>query len=672
MGKEFEISNNIYKEMLNKAKDIIFLSDENGNIVYANEEAIKCYGYSPEEFLRLNVADLRSEKKLDLIKQQFNKAKSQGIKFETIHYKKDKSAFPVETNAIGVEINNKIYVISIIRDITKRREDEQNIRYLANIVESTKDAIFAYDLNGIFTSCNDAVEKIYGYSKDEILGKHMSLVMTDINDDSERILTSIRNNEVIELVRRARKRKDGTKVYVSVQVSPIKDIEGNIIGASAISRDISSIMFKEQELAQKYEELSTLYEELTALNEELTANEEELRTNYIELELASAQAEKASLAKSQFLANMSHELRTPMNGIIGIAELLSYTELNSEQTEYIQILKSSSEHLLDIINDLLDISKIEAGKFQLNKCKFNLRSNMDKLLRQVSFMASNKGVEIMCSIDPLIGYEYIGDEVRLNQVLLNLINNAIKFTEEGHIYVRLKKVHETGKNLIIEFSIEDTGIGIAESFRSDIFKMFTQADYSHTRRFGGAGLGLAISKDIVRLMDGDIWFESEEAKGSTFYFTANFSKAAMENAENIANISTSPASINSGKILVAEDNDINQKIISEYLKNLEYSFKLVGNGQEVIDEIMNKEYDLILMDVQMPVLNGIETTKEIRQCEKGTGMHIPIIAMTAYVMAGDRENLMTCGMDDYIAKPFDINTLGGILKKYINSKASGV
>jgi PAS domain S-box-containing protein len=672
MGKEFEIVSNIYEEMLNKAKDIIFLSDENGNIVYANEEAIKCYGYTPEEFLRLNVADLRSEKKLDLIKQQFNKAKAQGIKFETVHFKKDRSRFPVETNAIGIEINNRMYVISIIRDITKRRIDEQNIRYLASIVESSQDAIFAYDLNGIFTSCNDAVEKIYGFSKEEILGKHISMVMTDSNDDSERILRCIKNNEVVELERRARQRKDGAKIYVSVQVSPIKDIEGNIIGASAISRNISNIMIKEQELAQKYEELSALNEELTALNEELTANEEELRTNYIELELASNRAEKASLAKSQFLTNMSHELRTPMNGIIGIAELLSYTELSREQIEYIQILKSSSEHLLDIINDLLDISKIEAGKLQLNNSKFNLRSNIDKLIRQVSFMASNNGVEIMCSIDPLIGYEYIGDEVRLNQVLINLINNAIKFTEEGHIYVRLKKVYETRENVMIEFSIEDTGIGIAESFRSDIFKMFTQAEYSHTRRFGGTGLGLAISKEIVRLMDGDIWFESEEGKGSTFYFTANISKAAIENVVNDTNIAASVNHANGGKILVAEDNDINKKIISEYLKNLKYSYKLVGNGQEIIDELMSDEYDLILMDVQMPVLNGIETTKEIRRCEEGSGMHMPIIAMTAHAMAGDRENLIACGMDDYIAKPFDINTLRSKLKKYINAKASGV
>lgn len=543
--------------------------------------------------------------------------------------------------------------------------DEQNIRYLANIVESSHDAIFGYNLNGIITSCNNSAEKIYGYSKDEMIGKHISLVMTDVNDDSDRILQDIRNNESIELNRRLRKRKDGSKVYVSVKVSPIKDIKGDIIGASAISRDITNIIVKEQELAQKYEELTSLNEELTALNEELIANEEELRTNYIELEEASERAEKASIAKNQFLANMSHELRTPMNGIIGIGELLSYTELTSEQIEYIQILKSSSEHLLKIINDLLDISKIEAGKFKLNNLKFNLRNNMDKLLRQVSFMARNQGLEVMCSIDPLIGYWFIGDEVRLNQVLINLINNSIKFTKEGHIFVRMRKIDETKESIKLEFSVEDTGIGIPESFRNDIFKIFTQADYSNTRSFGGTGLGLAISKELVKMMDGDIWFESEEGNGSTFYFTVNLKRAGIGSTENDISRAQMVNDIIDIKILVAEDNDINKKIVSGFLRNLNYEFESVENGSEVINALKSRSYDLILMDVQMPILNGIETTEIIRKCEENTGSHVPIIAMTAHAMPGDKEKLIASGMDDYIAKPFDLYTLNDVIKKYI-------
>jgi PAS domain S-box-containing protein len=655
----------LHKDMLNKAKDIILLLDEDGKIIYANIEASKCYDYTIEELLSMNITDLRSEKKIELAMQQFDIVKQQGIEFETMHYKKDRTSFPVELKAIGVEINNKKYAFNIIRDITRRRSDEQHIRYLADIVESSHDAIFGYNLNGIVTSCNNSAEKIYGYSKAEIVGQHISLVMTDVNDDSDRILQDIRNNESIELNRRLRKRKDGRKVYVSVKVSPIKDIKGDIIGASAISRDITNIMAKEQELAQKYEELTSLNEELTALNEELIANEEELRINYIELEEASERAEKASIAKNQFLANMSHELRTPMNGIIGIGELLGYTELTSEQIEYIQILKSSSEHLLEIINDLLDISKIEAGKLKLNNLKFNLRTDMDKLLRQISFMARNQGLEVMCSIDPLIGCWFIGDEVRLNQVLINLINNSIKFTKEGHIFVRLRKVDETKESIKLEFSVEDTGIGIAEDFRNDIFKTFTQADYSNTRSFGGTGLGLAISKELVKMMDGDIWFESEEGNGSTFYFTVNLKKVEMVSTDNGVSRSLIVDDIMDTKILVAEDNDINKKIISGFLRNLNYEFELVENGREVINALKSRSYDLILMDVQMPILNGIETTEIIRKCEENTGAHVPIIAMTAHAMSGDKENLIASGMDDYIAKPFDLYTLNDVIKKYI-------
>jgi PAS domain S-box-containing protein len=655
----------LYKDMLNKAKDIILLLDEDGKIIYANIEATKCYDYTIEELLNMNIADLRSEKKMELAMQEFDIVKQRGIEFETMHYNKDRASFPVELKAIGLEINNKKYAFNIIRDITRRRNDEEHIRYLANIVKSSQDAIIGYDLNGIITSCNNATEKIYGYAKAELVGKHISLLMTDVNDDSERILQVIKNNNNIELDRRIRRRKDGSKVFVSVQVSPIKDIRGYIIGASAISRDITNIMVKEQELAQKYEELTTLNEELTALNEELTANEEELRANYIELELTSEKAEKANIAKNQFLANMSHELRTPMNGIMGIAELMGYTEINTEQREYVQVLKSSSEHLLEIINDLLDISKIEAGKLQLNNYRFNLRNNIDKLLRQVSFTARNKGLEIMCSIDPLIGYEFIGDEVRLNQVLINLINNSIKFTKEGHIYVRLKKTDESKNSVRLEFSVEDTGIGIPEHFRKDIFKTFTQAEYSNTRSFGGTGLGLAISKELVKMMDGDIWYESEEGNGSKFYFTVCLNKVEMESTEEDICKPLLVNNITDTKILVAEDNDINKKIISGFLRNLEYKFELVENGREVIDALKSRSYNLILMDVQMPILNGIETTEIIRKCEENTGVHVPIIAMTAHTMSGDKENLIATGMDDYIAKPFDLNKLNDIIKKYI-------
>ena len=427
--------------------------------------------------------------------------------------------------------------------------------------------------------------------------------------------------------------------------------------------DISDIKKKEVDLHEKYEELSSVYEELTA-------TEEELRQNYKELEAAHEIAEKANRAKSQFLANMSHELRTPLNGILGFAQLLEFTKLSNDQKESLLMIENSANNLLELINDILDLSKIEAGKAELKQEKFDIYKLIHYITRNLTILAKDKGIEIMYYLDPLISKELIGDELRLKQILNNLISNAVKFTEHGHIYFRVKQISRTLEETKLEFSVEDTGKGIEESFKKEIFNKFAQEETTYTKKYGGTGLGLAISKEYVKMMNGEIGVESEIGKGSNFHFTAVLKN--VSNEDNISNEQKDPSSEkkfrNDRCILIVEDNDINLKIVSAFLKKLNYRYKCVYNGKEAIEYLEKNKTDLILMDIQMPVLNGYDTTKIIRDNEKKMGEHKVIIAMTAYAMEGDKTKFIDYGMDDYISKPFDIETLDGIISKHINKR----
>lgn len=421
--------------------------------------------------------------------------------------------------------------------------------------------------------------------------------------------------------------------------------------------DITEAKNREKELSDKYRELSVVYQKLAAI-------EEELRANYNELKEANEKVIKANKAKNQFLANMSHELRTPLNGILGFTQLLQLSDINEEQREELDMIESSSKYLLKLINSILDLSKIDAGKIELSYNRFDFKEQMDLVIKEMMLLAENKDIQIMYFIDPLINKELIGDIIRLRQILNNLINNAVKFTETGYIFFNVKKVYSNAGETKLEFSVEDTGKGISDEFKNRIFSEFTQEEDIYTKNYGGTGLELAISKRLVILMGGDIWVESEKGKGSKFYFTLVFRNFQNENQiSSKMNIGTDR--INNNKfILIAEDNEINLKIISAYLKKLNYKFKLVKNGIEAVNFLDKNKADIVLMDIQMPVLDGIDAVRIIRDREKLTGKHQIIIAMTAYVMAGDREKLLESGMDGYISKPFDMEALSETLSRW--------
>lgn len=421
--------------------------------------------------------------------------------------------------------------------------------------------------------------------------------------------------------------------------------------------DITDNKKRENELIEKYEELQAVYEELSA-------TEEELRSNYLQLEKAKQQVEKADKAKSQFLANMSHELRTPLNGILGCTQLLKISNLSEEQKESVKIIENSSNNLLNLVNDILDLTKIDFGKIKIDYQKFDFVELMDYVIKDLNLLSLGKDIEIIYNIDPYISRELIGDSFRLKQVLNNLISNAVKFTEHGHIYLKVLQLDRTLDETKLKFIVKDTGKGIKEDFKKEVFNKFTQEDSSYSKKYGGTGLGLAISKELVKMMGGEMGFDSKTNSGSMFYFTSVLKNVSEKNNTTNKKEKHVIMSKSSKNILVVEDNEINLKIVSTYLKELNYKFVCVHNGQEAIDYLENNKADIILMDIQMPILNGYEATKIIREKEKNTGEHKTIIAQAAYVMEGDSKKNYDCGMDGYICKPFEIEALAEILNKY--------
>lgn len=395
----------------------------------------------------------------------------------------------------------------------------------------------------------------------------------------------------------------------------------------------------------------------------------EIRT--ADLREARDRAEAACKAKSAFLANMSHELRTPMNGIIGFSSVLSYGKLMEEQKECVEMIKNSSIHLLELINDMLEFVRIEAKKITLNIKPFDIRDLVKNSISLLNEQFKNKNIKVFYEIDSSIDYNLSGDPLRIKQILINLLTNAIKFTPEGKIIIKAAQVDKTYKTAVIALSVIDEGIGIPSDKIDEIFEMFHQLDSSTTRRHGGTGLGLSIIKGLVELMNGKITVKSEVGKGSSFtveipfeIFTKPLNSASEKTF--IPNVYKSDTAVN---IILAEDDEASCLLLKSLAKRFGWNIKIAGNGADAVEFYLTGGFDAILMDGQMPEMDGFDATTKIRELESGTGKRIPIIALTAYAMEGDREKFIAAGMDDYITKPIDnIDTFYNTVMKYIAKK----
>jgi PAS domain S-box-containing protein len=663
-------------------------------------------------------------------------------------------------------------------DITERKQaaDELNRQkqYFESLVFNSPVAVVIMGDNEKITSCNPAFEQLYGYRSDEALGINIdSLISTPESATEAAAYTQQAMLGPVHGIGK-RKRKDGSLVDVEVLGVPVI-VDGQKIGALAIYHDIS------------------------------------------ELTRARQEAEKANRAKSEFLANMSHEIRTPMNGVKGMLELALDTQLTPEQTDYLQTSLHSAEALLSLLNDILDFSKIEAGRLELESINFSLRNTIEDVAYTLAKRAQDKGLEMACLVDPDLASDLRGDPGRLRQILVNLVGNAIKFTQQGEIVIRAEPIEDAGGHITVHFSVQDTGIGIPYERQAAVFDRFTQADGSTTRTYGGTGLGLTISKQLVEVMGGRIGLESKPGAGTTFWFDVKFEKRPPEKRGITAPLTFGPVNLMQARILVvddnqtnrmiltknvealgsrvdvvssgakaieilrqaqragdpfhivlldmqmpvmdgeqtaraiksdpsvkdvkililtsmgqrgdavrlevlgcsgylikpikqqmlfdavvaalnqkketntplitrhmlaehrklgqrillAEDNPINQKLAVILLQKAGFSVDVVETGAQALENACNIPYNAVLMDVQMPEMDGLEATRLIRKAEAQSGLHIPIVAMTAHAMQGDRERCLDAGMDDYLTKPLEPKVLFNALDRWIAPQTPG-
>ncbi len=466
--------------------------------------------------------------------------------------------------------------------------------------------------------------EIYGFPREEFLG--MSLAGISLSPERGRWqVAETLAKGVYHNFETTQTRKDGSEMLLEINASAI-DYEGQSAILS-VNRDIT------------------------------------MRRRAEEMTLAMEAAERADRAKSQFLANMSHEIRTPMAGILGLADLLLKTDLSGPQRRYSELIQSSTSSLLGVIDDILDFSKVEAGKLTLETVAFHLPTMLGETVELLRFRAQSKGIALELAFGSDLPDWCLGDPGRLRQVVINLLGNAIKFTLEGSV----EMYAEGGPEGRVRISVRDTGMGIPDDVRDQLFTPFSQADTSTSRRFGGSGLGLAISKRIVKLMGGEIGFDSTPDAGSTFWFSVSLPRTAppedwIAAGEALPEGTVLPS--HASRILIAEDNPVNQLVVLEQLKSLGFAATAVSNGIEALAALEETDYDLVLMDCQMPEMDGYEATRRMRQ-KNGARWRVPVIALTAHAMRGDREKCLDAGMNDYIAKPFRVETLSQVLVRWL-------
>ncbi|MDR6564524.1 MULTISPECIES: PAS domain S-box protein [unclassified Arcicella] len=538
---------------------------------------------------------------------------------EWTYIRKDKSRLTVELSVTSLRDNHNVITgfMGIGKDITEKKVWENQLLMSENrhrgFFENTQGLMCTHDIYGNFLTINPAGADLIGYTKEEVLEKSLFDIVPESSIKGvkmylQEITATGRSKGLMKVIHKNGSHR--TWLYNNV-LSELIEGQQYIIGNAV---DITDRILMEKELIK-----------------------------------AKETAEQNALAKDTFLANMSHEIRTPMNAIIGFSNLLKDTELEEEQRDYVSNINIASENLLGIINDILDISKIESGHIVIEKISFNIKDLLKNAKAVLNHKAKEKGLELSSIIDENIPTFVIGDPTRLNQILLNLTNNAIKFTEKGRVKILVELSKESSTECVILFSVMDTGIGISNEKLDSIFDRFTQADSDTTRKYGGTGLGLSISKSLVALQDGQLWVESSPGKGSTFCFSLPFGIDVKDKVNDNDAKNSVLKSDRQIKVLLVEDNPLNQKLALKVLSKFGFDVDLAENGKIATEKVQINEYEVILMDLQMPEMDGYQATEYIR---KQLQINTPIIAMTAHSLVGEKEKCISIGMNDYIPKPF--------------------
>ncbi|HET6572080.1 MAG TPA: ATP-binding protein [Fimbriiglobus sp.] len=535
-------------------------------------------------------------------------------------------------------------------DVTQQRRTERAVRdndaKFRALFEGTSAGVVLLDVEADrVLDCNEAALALLGGRREDVVGQPGARFRAPVQPGGisadelrawaeENVFHSHGHRQELSI-----RRLDGTEILVEVAISPFQ-LDGRLIALGVVT-DITDRKRAEEALRQ-----------------------------------SAHAAEAASRAKTEFLAHMSHEIRTPLNGILGLTELTLDTDLRPEQREHLELVRSSADALLVILNDLLDLSKIEAGKLDLEHAPFALRKLLDDALLPFAVQARGKGLSLTCRIEPDVPDALLGDANRLRQVLVNLVGNAVKFTAAGGVTVECRMTNDGMTNaewvsvpsfrhsdfVILSFSVQDTGIGIPPEYQARIFRAFEQADNSTTRRYGGTGLGLTIVGRLTAMMGGKISVRSTPGKGSTFEFTVRVGRGAAGPAADrpAPAVLAEPRSL---RILLAEDNEVNQVLARRLLERRGHAVTVVGNGRQALDALDRGGFDVALLDVQMPELDGLTVAAKLRERERGTGRRLPLLALTAYSMQGDRERCLAAGMDGYLSKPIRAAELFAVLER---------
>jgi PAS domain S-box-containing protein len=643
-GKDITESKRVESDLVklsfvaSKVNNAVVINDASNRVTWVNAAFEKITGFTFDDVRGKRLGDLIAGPKTDLeLVEEVRRLteKRQSFTIDMLAYRKDRQEIwlSVYNTVVLDEQGNIDAEVEIIIDITEKKRAEEELQILSLVASKTDTGVSIQDKEGITTWVNKSLERMTGYTLKELRGHQMGNILSPNFHDQELIQRSrdkSRNNQSYSIEVLGEK-KDGTPIWFSISNTPILNSRGIVDRQIDLISDITQRKQVEKEMME-----------------------------------AKEQALKLSQAKEMFLSVMSHEIRTPLNAVIGMTHLLLDNDPKVSQIDDLNILKFSGENVLHIVNDILDFTKIETGRMELEIFPFSLKTLANDIINSLQVNVKKNGNQLILLFDPEIPVQVSGDKNRLYQILMNLLGNAIKFTDKGVVQLRIKLAGNTERESVVRFEIEDNGIGIPKDKQHYIFETFTQAKTDISRKYGGTGLGLAITKKLLNMFNSEITVNSVEGKGTTFAFEIKFSKTADKSAS--PGLDTEMSVFIGKKILVVDDNEINILIAKRILSKWGLEIDAAINGYEAIDKIMSNHYDLVFMDIKMPGIDGFETTGIIRDISDTYYKEIPIIALTASTLKNDHFKFVECGMNGHVLKPFNPEEIKQLLSGFLSAE----